>query len=287
MFREKKRPGTISSKTKSLLNWGDEFEIKRYGWNHMFGINVCFIDEIETKSKLSLCIEPSRFGFDKFCRSLASECASGFFFTKNEKTGKIDLNHCFRKPYHTEIRTVYHNCTYFGHATILNQKREESVFELTCDHRDLQFSLDLDLKLCSNYKEIVDSVNRLIHTALVCIDESPLVSPLCTVLDNYDGLGSRLLHGIDSSTSILDIYPPYCIDSVDRIQCACGISFSFDYAIHYPSPCHVDSTMIEVQSISEKEKGPNGVTAHIIEDEPIIVIARYSFVRFSDIRIVS
>jgi hypothetical protein len=298
------KSGTILSKTKSQLDWGDEFAIwgnKRYGWSHMLGINsinICFIDEIEAKNKVSLCIEPSRFSS---CRSLAPECASAFFFSKNEKTGKIDLTHCFRKPYQQEIRTTYSNCTYFGHATVLNQMREESVFEMTCTHRDVQFFLGMNFKEVIDYKEIVDSINRLIQNVLLdCIDESPLVIPICTIIDNYDGLGVRLLRGIESSTHILDIYPPYCIDNIDIRQCAseypssslytsvltsCNSSFSFDYAVHYPSPCHIDRTMIEVQSAFEKEG--NEVTAFTIVDEPIIVIARYSFVRFSDITIIT
>jgi hypothetical protein len=85
----------MSSKTESLVDWGDEFklkrygwnEIRRYGWNPMLGTNICFIDEIEAKNKVSLCIEPSRFSSCR-CRSLANESASGFFLQKMKKRVK-------------------------------------------------------------------------------------------------------------------------------------------------------------------------------------------------------
>jgi hypothetical protein len=99
--------------------------------------------------------------------------------------------------------------------------REESIFEMTCTHRDVQFSLDMNFKEVIDYEEIVDFINRFIQNVLLdCIDETPLVTPLCTIIDNYDGLGVRLQRGIESSMHILDIYPPYCIDSIDIRQCA-------------------------------------------------------------------
>lgn len=274
------RDSSISSKTKSLLNWGNEFGVKRYGWNPLRGANICFVNEIEAKSKLSLCIEPKRFCFNKTFDLLLSESASGFFFAKNEKTGKIDLTHCVRSTYNTDIRTTYSNCTYFGMTTILNQKSEVSVFEMTCAHRDVQFSIGIDFKLCSNYKEIVDSINVLIHSVLNCEEittESPTVSPLCTILDNYDGLGLRLMRGVETSTSILDIYPPCCIDSVNMRK------FSFDYAVRLLPPYYIDSTMIEIQSFCELTKKEKEVTAVIIDSSPIVVLARWSFNHLSDI----
>jgi hypothetical protein len=102
---------------------------------------------------------------------------------------------------------------------------------VTSEFCDKHFPItDVDFRRCSNYKAIIDSVNRLIHTVLngekVNKNEVPSSTayPLCPVIDNIIAY-MRVTRGNVMPTLVKDVYPPipsYCNDecfTIDNSEC--------------------------------------------------------------------
>jgi hypothetical protein len=94
---------TVVSNSKTLLRWGndDNKGIVSSGWSLTRGAHICFKDEVATKDKVQLIIEPSNPGSSlaisflmsgAFQPNVSSNAASkveahGYFFEKNHVTG--------------------------------------------------------------------------------------------------------------------------------------------------------------------------------------------------------
>lgn len=94
---------TVMSHSKTLLRWGndDNKGITSSGWSLARGAHICFKDEIATKDKVQLIIEPPNPGAfpalslivsGAYQRNISANIASkveahGYFFEKNPTTG--------------------------------------------------------------------------------------------------------------------------------------------------------------------------------------------------------
>lgn len=93
---------TVMSHSRTLLRWGndDNKGITSSGWSLARGAHICFKDEIATKDKVQLIIEPPNpgafsalsFMSGKYQRNISPSIASkveahGYFFEKNPTTG--------------------------------------------------------------------------------------------------------------------------------------------------------------------------------------------------------
>lgn len=160
--------------------------------------NMHFIDESKICDRVSLYIEPHRFGYK----------SHSLIFEKNPQTGEVDLTYCSQKLFGKDIRQIFKNCTHFG---ITDHKSKEFFLELTAESCEYSFLLHCSFKLSFDHEAMLDSVNKLLETAQ---DENreargllPLVYPLCEILyrerkDNGDDIPLDIRNNLRNNPSI-------------------------------------------------------------------------------------
>jgi hypothetical protein len=185
--------------------------------------------------------------------------------------------YCVEEPRRKRIqeplitKKTFQNCTAFGIATLIHpfdyntSCSEETVFELTSEFCDKHFPItDVNFRRCSNYKAIIDSVNRLIHRVLngKKADKNEIPSstayPLCPVIDNV----LAYMRGSVTPTVVKEVYPPipsYCND-----EC-----FTIDHSESF----YIDSLEIEALEPLQLNDINTEAMAVTVFGNPILVLA--------------
>ena len=251
---------TIKSGPRYRWDHNRNRSVLRSGWNPFAGLRVSLIDESLSKERVSIYIEPMAPGtsmlFFMFFTpmlvmlpvlgplAISNAQARGYFFFKNEVTGKIDLFHRIKPFYGEEIRNTYEDVTYFGikfTRDISFENLYTSSFVLT--FKDGQIKIpNGECFVLSHHVELdflMDAVNGLIARSMESRDDlNSIVFPMLSTgrADEHAAIpfaASCMVERRGLPDGFAD-----CIFNAEEVEERTGISGPIDETSPFPEDFH-------------------------------------------------